>query len=155
MGKVINKLNSIVDKSKFEYFFILIIVVAIFITIYKEFSVELNKGNSALLLSVLGTSIAYAVFFISYQENFIENKEEKRSIKILIEALFVSSFFPVIVVLAMSGNMDFGLLNKFIIWPLVILTMISLFVFTFCIIELWLFMLKKVIKGFIIKLKNL
>jgi len=106
MGKVINKLNSLVDKSKFEYFFILIIVVAIFITIYKEFSVEITKGNPTFLLSVLGASIAYAVFFISYQENFIENKEEKRSIKILIEALFVSSFFPVIVVLAMSGNMD-------------------------------------------------
>jgi len=121
----------------------------------REFSAELTKGNSNLLLSVLGVALAYAVFFISYKENFINNENEKRKIKNLIEGLFTSSFFPVIAVLATSGKVDFGLFNQFIVWTFVILVMLSLFIFSFCIIDLWLFMLKKIVKEFITKIKKL
>lgn len=155
MKKLKDKLNYLVDNSKFEYFAVFIIVFLVFIAIAREFSAELTKSNSNLLLSVLGVALAYAVFFISYKENFIDNENEKIRIKNLIEGLFTSSFFPVIAILATSGKIDFGLFNKFIIWTLVILVMISLFIFSFCIIELWLFMLKKVIKEFARKIKHL
>ncbi len=154
MKKLIAKFNFLVDNSKFEYFVIFIIVFLIFATILKEFSFELTKGNSNLLLSVLGVALAYAVFFISYKESFIDNKEEKRKIQSLIEGLFVSSFFPVIAILMTDSNIKFGVFHKYFIWSSVILMIISLFIFSFCVTELWLFMLKKVIKRIIRSFKS-
>jgi|GEM_PF-2234994 len=155
MKKLIGKFNFFIDNLKFEYLLVFIVVFLVFISMAREFSAELTKGNSNLLLSVLGVALAYAVFFISYKENFINNENEKRKIKNLIEGLFTSSFFPVIAVLATSGKVDFGLFNQFIVWTFVILVMLSLFIFSFCIIDLWLFMLKKIVKEFITKIKKL
>lgn len=145
------KFDNFINNQKLEYLVIFTIVCVVFVMLLNVFSDGLKRSDSNLLLSVLGVSIASAVFFISYQDSFINNGKEKRKIKGLVEGLFVSSLFPVIATLVMGTNIDFGSLNKFIAYFLVVLILISLSIFSFCIIDLWLFMLKKLYKSILRK----
>lgn len=77
MKKLKTKFNALINNTKFEHFIVFMVVFLVFIPISGEFSRELKDNNLNLLLSVIGASLAYAVFFISYKGNFIDKKEEE------------------------------------------------------------------------------
>jgi len=128
-----------------ENFIILTIVFGVFVALLKYYSVELKRNDKTILISVTVASIAYATFFIDYQKNYITDTIEKVKIKKLIEGLFASSFFPIISLLFFD-DLDFGPWNKFIVYPAVSLVILSIFIFSFCFIKLWLLVVKKIFK---------
>lgn len=142
LKKVSNYFSNYV---KLEDFIILGVVLAIFSTLSKQFSNILKNNDYKILISAVAVALAYATFFINYQKS-LGRKEDERKIKMLIDGLFISSFFPIIALLFAGEDIGFGSWDKYITYFLVILIMTSIFLMSFCLVELWWYMVKNIFK---------
>lgn len=144
-NKIKNFFKHLFNSVKSEDFIILTLVLGVFATLCSQFSRILNESNFNLLISIVAIALAYATFFINYQKN-LGNEKDKERIKMLIDGLFISSFFPIIAILFIGEDIGFGSFDKYIAYIFVGLIMISIFIASFCIIELWWYVVKNVFK---------
>ena len=144
MGKLKVIKNKICNFFSIENLTTWLIAALINIPIAKSFTFQLNKDNLVLYLAIIGASLAYASFFLSYLKKFDIGANNELKIKTLIDVLISSSFLLVFVVLFINSEINFGKLNYFIAIVSAILAMVAVFAFSVCIVKLWWFITKNI-----------
>jgi hypothetical protein len=148
--KIFKKIDEWTTFKKLENVFIFIFSLLFFEPLLSGYNFIFNtdnlKNNINVLIAFIAFAFAFSTLFINYSRHYLEKNEHAyKQIRNTVEGLIISSLFPIFVLLFSQVNIKTTFWVKILFYAMIYATIISIYIFTFCIIKLWLITTKNFI----------